>query len=340
MGDTDPWGPRSIEEEADYLFFEEEGGEETNRKKKEAQEEVKKAGMLLFSGPEWKEKVKEKLIEACTDEKTLAPDDEIFRRLEKAGKATCLVVRRTNSAGRLRYFEDIKDQERLNKAKKSKGGCGTGLLMFPRSKFGWLVITNNHVIMDDKEAKSAEVKFDHLYDDSTATIKCFKVKKRVSKDIRTENAQDFRSLDFSVLALESDDTKECYLDERALTFDKTAAVSSSTHQDILKMSGLKFLPIIIIAFSHPHGLGKRVSIGKFLDNCQEYPLAHIKHELPTAPGCSGANLIYSYPENDHKFHLWEAAFVHYRNKNAVAWQAIGPLLRKDFESRNCKSEIL
>lgn len=315
MAEINPWNTPSIEEEADDLFTEEGDDEEAKGRKKEAQDQMKEAGMLLVSGSEWKEKLIETLNEACEDEetaKTLASADTIFKSVEKASKATCLVVRRKNSeSGR-------------------QCGTGTGFLMSPKHlEFGWLVITNNHVIMDEEEAKSAEVIFDHLGDDSKENTKLFKVKQLVSKDIRTKSAEDFTSLDFSVLALESGGTDEDYLKNRAMPFEETILVNSCANGSILKMCGLQFTPII--AFSHPHGLGKRFSIGKFPDKCEEYPTTHIRHDLPTARGSSGANLIVAPPAKD-LFVDWRAAFVHYRHGHAVAWQAIGPVIRKTFSS--------
>ena len=320
MADTDCWKIRSDEEDADDLFFEEEGNEESKLNKKEAQDKMANEGMLLVAGPEWKEKLKEKLIEAYTTEAAPVTDWEtVFENVERAGKATCCVRRKTNS------------KDRQNKAKKVIGGTGTGFLMSPKSElFGWLVITNNHVIMDEDEAKSAEVVFDHLDDDSLAKTKRIKVKELVSKDIRTKSSEDLSSLDFSVLALESGDEDESYLEERAsIIIDETDRVNSysSANKPFLRLLGLQFTPII--AFSHAHGLGKRLSIGKYPDKCEKRPIAHIKHELPTARGSSGANLIYP---SSGRFDHWSAAFLHYRHNNAVAWQAIGPLIRNDLNT--------
>lgn len=325
MAEIDPWKTRSGEEEADDLFFVEDGDEETaNLKKKEAQDEVKKAGMLLISGSEWKEKLKETLNEAFKDEQTgkilESEADTIFESVKKASKATCLVVRRTNSKSRLEFLEKMDNHERLKKAKKGICGRGTGFLLFPRGEFSWLVITNNHVIMDEEEAKSAEVMFDYLDDDSRANSTRFKVNQLVSKDIRTENARDFKSLDFSVLALESDETEgNNFLEEHAVCrFDDGDTNAICRNETIPRMSDLKFVPII--AVSHPHGLGKRISIGRYPDTCEKLPDSHIRHDLPTTRGSSGANrLLYFHPESDGKFVFWDAAFLHYRHHYAVAW---------------------
>lgn len=325
MAETDlrEFETSSDEEEADDLFFEEEGDEESNRKKRDAaQEEMKQAGMWLVAGQEWREKLKKTLIEACTSEAPSAIDWEtVFESVERAGKATCYVRRRTNSKIRLERLA------KKQKAEKSKsGGGGTGFLMFPKSKYGWLVITNNHVIMDEKEAKSAEVLFNHLDDVSLAKTKRIKVKQIVSKDIPTESDKDLKSLDFSLLALEPAGDDERYLKECAsVIFDENGGVNACAIESVLKMRGLQFTPTI--AFHHPHSLGKRLSFGKYPDKCETYPIEHIKHELATAKGSSGANLLFCY---SNKFDDWWAGFVHYRKHNAVAWQAIGPVLREDF----------
>lgn len=328
MAGINPWETRSDEEEADDLFSEEEGDEERKRQKEEAQEKLKNAGMLLVSGSEWKKQLKDTLIEACRDEETraaLASDDTILESVEKASKATCLVRRRVNGKSRLEYYEQRNDEKCLNNAKKGKGGTGTGFLISPESPYGWFVITNNHVIMDEEEAESAEVIFDHLNDESLPDeTKRFKVKRLVSKDLRTEDKEDFKHLDFSVLVLESEGSflenyAECSFDER----DTNVICRNET---ILKLSGLRFVPII--TFSQPHGLGKRISIGKYPDECEELPKSHLRHDLPTVRGSSGANLIYFQLERD-KFVFSDAVFLHYRHGKAVSWQAIGPMLRKD-----------
>lgn len=334
MAETDlrEFETSSDEEEADDLFFEEEGDEESNRKKREAaQEETENAGMLLVARPEWRENLQERLTEACIAEVTDAIAwKAVFEMVERAGKATCYVLRRTNGQTRLDRLAEKNDKQGLANAKKGRCGGGTGFLMSPKSNYGWLVITNNHVIMDEEEAKSAEVFFDHLDDDSLANTKRFKVKQLVSKDIPTGSAKDLKSLDFSILALESADGDEKYLKESAsIEFEETARVNEFANKSVVKMCGLEFIPII--AFSHPHGLGKRLSIGKYPEKCEKYPITHIKHELATARGSSGANLMYCYSS---KFDSWWACFLHYRKHNAVAWQAIAPVLREDLSLFN------
>lgn len=331
----DPWKTRfAEEEEADDLFIEEGDDDEAKRKTHKVQDEMRKEGILLVSESEWKGKLTKTLIEACEDEerrKTVASNDAIIENIKKVSEATCLVSRRTNSEGRLEYLEKIGDHDGLKKAKNGKGGCGTGLLMSPKCPHGWLVITNNHVIMDEEEAEAAEVIFDHLDDDSKANTKLFKVKQLVLTNIPTKNAKDETSLDFSVLALKSADSEEKYLEDRALGFEETDKVNLGAAEGFLKTYGLKFNPII--AFSHPYGLGKRLSISKnYPEDCGEHPIAHIKHKLPTRPGSSGANLLCTELGSNPQelFTNWLAAFVHYRHGHAVAWQSIAREIRKHF----------
>lgn len=183
--------------------------------------------------------------------------------------------------------------------------------------------------MDEKEAKSAVVVFDHLDDKSLDQAQCFKVKRILSKSDRTKSADDYSSLDFSLLVLEcGGKDKEDYLENRGLPFEVTNRITSFTNEPMLKMCGLKFTPII--AFSHPDGRCKHFSIGKFPDKWEGE--AHIRHDLPTKPGSSGANLIVADLNHDPQklFVRWAAAFVHYRHGLAVAWQAIASMIRKDF----------
>lgn len=110
------------------------------------------------------EKLEEKLINACADNSTelCMVMDGILEEVEKAAKATCMMLRRNANGGR-------------------NSGNGTGFLFFPKSKFGWLVITNNHVIMNKEEAERAEVIFDYNVDGSNADIRKFCVKSCVKR---------------------------------------------------------------------------------------------------------------------------------------------------------------
>lgn len=302
MADKDPWNARSTEEEAEEMFFEEEGDEETDLKKKAAQEEVEKAGMLLVSGTDWKKKLKRTLDEACIDKekitKKFAPDAEIYEKVQEASKATCFVLR--------------------PKSDQRPGGNGTGFLFCPKhEQHGWLVITNNHLIQNDEEAKSAKVVFDYKNDDSKEGTTICEVSGLVCTSLRTKDGEDETTLDFSVLALKPDkNTDKLLLKYRTMSVTPNIIVSP----DLLEMCGLNSLPII--AFSHPRGLAKRISIGKHPDNSKVCLTTHIKHDLPTARGSSGANLLISTPISDTMFSHWMPAFLHYRQKRAVAWQAI------------------
>lgn len=152
----------------------------------------------------------------------------------------------------------------------------------------------------------------------------------VSKDLRTENEQDLSKLDFSVLALQCDEDGDSFLQENAtMLIDESGRVNVASMKAILDLERLAFRPMI--AFSHARGLAKRVSIGEYPNECQKYPVAHIKHALPTARGSSGANLIYP-PSSTRESRLqhWYSAFLHYRHGNAVALQAIFPKIRSDF----------
>ena len=67
-----------------------------------------------------------------------------------------------------------------------------------------------------------------------------------------------------------------------------------SNRQFLDMVKLNFPPMI--AFSHPHGLAKRISIGQYPTVIEEYPAAHITHDLPTTTGSSGTNLLVTFVE--------------------------------------------
>ena len=96
----DGWITCHCEEDAEEYFIEAVNGDKDSmRKMEEAKQEVSSAGMLLVSDPGWKRLLKEKLIEACKDKNTLKGEkfEDIFKAVEKAGKATCFVQRRGSS---------------------------------------------------------------------------------------------------------------------------------------------------------------------------------------------------------------------------------------------------
>ena len=115
--------------------------------------------------------------------------------------------------------------------------------------------------------------------------------------------------------------------------EETARIQATSlaHLDI---AGLKALPLIMV--SHSLGLGMRISVGQNPEGVKEYPVSHIKHCLPTLPGSSGANLLFSSVV-DKSFTHWKAAFLHYRHGLAAAWLGIGPLPRDAFAERERKN---
>lgn len=341
------------EDEADDLLFPEEGGDQTNTlqtKTQQYQEEVKKAGMWKVGDQaSWIGKLKETLKNALqADWGDLSPENivKICEAIERAGRATCYVRRNVNSRTRIDFHEkQIKEQanneevkkyheERLEKAKNGKGGCGTGLLLSPKhGKKGWFVITNNHVIMDDTEVQNAKVVFDYLEDSSNKNTRVFEVSEIVAKSLRTTDTQDSKTLDFSVLVLKMDSSDaDEFLKDHALGFEESERVQAGDKRQILDMVKLNFLPMI--TFSHPHGLAKRISIGQYPTVIKECPAAHITHDIPTTTGSSGANLLFSFVDkiDDKVFQYWKAGFVHYRHSKAIAWQAIGNSLRTSLSS--------
>lgn len=340
------------EDEADDLLFPEEGGDQTNTlqmKIQQYQEEVKEAGMWKVGDQaSWIGKLKETLKNALqTDWGDLSPEniDKICEAIERAGRATCFVQRNVNSCTRITFHEkQINGQanndkakkshkEMLEKAKNGKGASGTGFLMHPKHKKGWFVITNNHVIMDNTEARSAKVVFDYLEDSSNKDTRVFAVSEIVAKSLRTANTQDEKTLDFSVLLLEVDSSDaDKFLEDHALGFEESERVQAGDKQQILNVVKLNFLPTI--TFSHPHGLAKRISIGQYPTVIKECPAAHITHDIPTTTGSSGANLLFSFVDkiDDKVFQYWKAGFVHYRHSKAIAWQAIGNSLRTSLSS--------
>ncbi len=280
-------------------------------------------GLVAFN--KWEEKFKCKMKEHIND--NLIPD--AFKAVKEASKATCLIRRVKGSEERKNYHEEMArkypDSKSYHETKMKnwkKGGIGTGLLLQP--KFlgqGWLVITNNHVIMNECEAETAEVYFDYNQDVQKGekieeVCKMYKVKGLVSSSLRTENSGDATTLDYSLLLLKPDEQDdEEFLAGHAISFDESLRVQATSK------GGER--PLVM--FSHPHGLAKRLSIGPF-PPCISYPVEHIKHALGSLQGSSGGNLLFS-SVYDKDFKKWHSAFVHYRHGHAVSWQAIGDHLR-------------
>ena len=326
-------------EENDEIFnqrFSDEEAEEDDSDINRRKEEARREGLVPFD--DWEEKFRSVMKDHNKSE--FFPD--AFKAVMKASKATCLVKRVNGSKGRKEYLEGLAKKytgkEKTyheNRAKNwDTGGSGTGLLVQP--KFlgkGWLVITNNHVIMNECEAKTAEVYFDYNHDapkgkklKDVEECKMFKVQELVSTSLRTENSGDKRTLDYSLLLLNDDGE---FLADRAMSFDESPRVQAANNKVIVDLSGG---PRPLVMFSHPYGLAKRLSIGSH-PVINGYPVSHIRHDLGSLPGSSGGNLLFS-PVDDKCFRFWRAAFVHYRGRAAVSWQAIGPHLRETLGKKN------
>lgn len=173
--------------------------------------------------------------------------------------------------------------------------------------------------MNEKEVRDAKVVFDYLVDFSSEGSRRFAVSGVLSKSDRTRYSDDFDSLDYSLLTLQVEPDQDQYLLDRAYGFEKIGSLQAALTPFIQVFQGINFSPII--AFSHPHGLAKRLSIGNYDPTSNDFPIAHIKHELPTFSGSSGANLLLPNLD-DNVFMQWRAAFLHYRSKKAVSWKAI------------------
>ena len=325
------WTRRYEEEEADDLFREEEDPKDEPPMLKEKQKDVKEKGMLQVRTQEdWSQEVLRHL-DLDNSRPLTANLQTILDNIERVGKATCYVRRKRNSQERKDFHKKLKDDASLSaedqkcheknyqKALSGKGGSGTGFLVSPKHyRHGWLVITNNHVIMNNEEAKDAVVVFDYLYDNDSQGSKSLSVENVVSKSLRTQSADDKSSLDYSLLTLKcKDSSDEKFLFQHAtVDFDESDRVQHDWE-----------IRAPMLAFSHPHGLSKRLSVGYLKGKVQPNPAQNVRHEMPTAPGSSGANFCIWDPTS-RKNELWLSAFVHYRASHAIAWQAIAPHFRK------------
>lgn len=330
----DIWTRRYEEEEADDLFREEGDPEGEHPMLRAKQENVANKGMLqVRTQDDWSEKVLQHLGLDNSRPLTSNPQN-ILNEIEKVGKATCYVRRKRNSSGREDYHRTLKDDGRLSaevrryhgekyqKVLDGKGGSGTGFLILQKQRnYHWLVLTNNHVIMDEDEANGASVVFDYLHDNSNRGSKTFFVADFVCSSLRTESAEDHSKLDYSLLSLKYEDEDNEFLEQHAMLFEETSRVQLGCHKGSA-----------MLAFSHPHGLSKRISLGYFDTDLKEYPVKHIRHSLPTTTGSSGANIYIPDFASREKYKTWLSAFVHYRASHAVCWQAIGNDLRS--ETRN------
>lgn len=322
------WTRRYEEEEADDLFREEEDPQDEHPMLKEKQKDVKEKGMLQVRTQEdWSEEVLRHL--GLDNSRPLNANlQTILDEIEKAGKATCYVQRKHNSKEREDFHGTLKDDARLSAEGRKhhrekyqnvldgKGGSGTGFLISPKHAiYDWLVVTNNHVIMNKDEADDALVVFDYLHDNSNRGSKTFHVAEFVCGSPRTESADDYNTLDYSLLSLKCEDVSDNqFLEQHAMLFEETFRVQWGCQKGSA-----------MLAFSHPHGLSKRISLGSFDRNLEEYPVKHIRHSLPTTTGSSGSNICIpdaTSPEK-HENETWLSVFIHYRASLAVGWQAIG-----------------
>lgn len=295
-------------------------------------EEAREQGMIQVHANGWKEEVNQKIKEITGKE----CGEEALAEIEKASKATCVVRRMKDSAERVQYYKDLaemsdgKEKKCNREAKSSDGGVGTGLLLYHRHiNVGYIVITNNHVIMNKEEAMDAKVTFDYHRDGEKEGMTKVEVHDFIAYSPRTTSVDDTVNLDFSFLVLNDEDADvKDFLRYRGAMCEETVRIQATAEKVILDQVGLKACPLIM--FSHPRNLAMRISIGAFPEEIKGYPVSHIKHYLPSSKGSSGANLLVASPV-DTTFTTWDAAFLHYRHGCAVAWQVIGPKLRKQLE---------
>lgn len=338
---------------------EDEYEEEGTNLLKNRQSKAAVLGMIKVGDVNWTMEVRRKISEITGMNWSGSQAADIDDAIQKASKATCSVQRGCNSQERTDHHkglareaeieekkaeeeQDAEKKEKMMKKKeyhekkaRNKGlGVGTGLLLYPQSPLGYLVITNNHIIMNKEEAKGAQVVFDYLIDDSKECIRMYGVRQLFAWSPLTKSAEDQATLDFSVLVLEAQ-RNDPYLEDRSIMFEETARIQPISQENLKRFVGVKALPLIM--FSHPLNLAMRVSVGPYPDKLEHYPVGHVEHCLPTDMGSSGANLLFSSAD-DKSFTVWKGAFVHFRHGCAVAWQSIGPLLRDSFYQEAKKKE--
>ncbi len=304
--DSEVFYNRFSDEEVEEVFdvsLGEEVDPDKCKKIKERQDEARKEGLIEFAF--WKEKFTCKMTEiGVSDESSIA---QSFQAVEEAARATCLVLRKD-------------------------GGGGTGCLLKFCSLKGYLVITNNHVIGNENQANTSKVIFDYNEKDfSFGGTRQFAVKKILARSLKTSSSGDTTNLDYSVLTLNIEgkdekerDEEENFLKDHAIVLmEESSRVQATGNKNIAKYWPYPKRPLIM--FSHARGLAKRMSFGAFPD-IMDYPVSHIRHELPSLKGSSGSNLLFS-PIDDKSLKNWVAGFLHYRHGMAISWQAIGPHFR-------------
>ncbi len=264
---------------------------------------------------EWKDKLKE--IYPHWSESDLDP----LGVVEEVAKATCLVVRNRGSQERYEYHvkkardtslsaKDREDHQAQAERCFKKPGCGTGLLMRADLRFA-LIITANHLIMNDDEAKNAEVYFDYVEDGEWDEKKKFKLASLVlvTRMSRTDHEEDYTNLDCSMLVVKvRNEEEDQFLRDHAL---------SGSLNEALDETSLENLPILMI--SHPHSLGQRLSYGRGLAVVNR-GLSHVKHTLGSCKGSSGG-FVFAIEEDDGRLYITSVC-THYRHQRGVLWGRI------------------
>ena len=284
------------------------------------QEEVDGEGMIRVDREgNWLNEVKKKLPRTYFGKRV---GKEGLMAIKEASKATCLVLRKHNSQERIEYHKRLAQEKTLEEedrmdhdqraklAEKGVVASGTGMKIVADSDSPChYAVTNNHVIMNDEEAKSAVVIFDyHIDGDRKTGTKEYKVCSLLESSPRTTGTGDRVNLDYSTLELKAE-VSDPFLLSRGMR----PSEYNSTHE----CGDKEALPVLM--FSHPHGLAMRVSVGRYPDVGIGERVSHVKHNLPSCKGSSGAYLLIS---GEVKFREWMATFLHYRHGWAVTHRAI------------------
>ncbi len=303
-----------LEEEAEMLS-EEAGGLEKKR------QECLDKGMVEFEG--WRDKIEELYPNLL--ESGLNPMGVVMQ----VAKATCLVVRKRGSRIRYQYHRKMASDASLsaedrqihhNMAEKcfSTPACGTGSLLYAQF-FTACIIVNNHVIMEEEEAKDAEVYFDYDKDGQLSEAKKFKIRRFMHGTPRTDHAEDIdlQKLDYSILELKIEDREEFqFLTDHAFVKNAIDDIFQEVGFTVEESMRLRFTHSPHVMISHPRGLGKRLSCGEVSESD-----THIKHTLGTSPGSSGGALVV-FGKTDDSGGFGSYQGLHYRHQRAVAWGQI------------------
>lgn len=127
---------------------------------------VSKPVLAPVADIDWKE-VKQRISDITGRE----CDHSVAAAIQKASFATCFSRRGSNSRYRIDAHERLVrgadsaekkayHERNASNARNKIPGVGTGRLLSPRSALRYLVITNNHVITNEEEAKDAKLIFD------------------------------------------------------------------------------------------------------------------------------------------------------------------------------------